>query len=424
MKEKYLTVSSLTKYLKYKFDTDDNLRKVFLKGEISNFKAHTTGHYYFSIKDDKSKILAIMFAGNTKKLKFMPTEGMKVLVTGSISVYAGTGSYQIYVDDIIEDGTGNLYTAFLQLKEKLSKENLFSKEHKLAIPKYPKKIGIITASTGAAVRDILFTIQRRYPICETYLFPALVQGNNAPTDINNKLEQALKSDLDLIILGRGGGSFEDLNAFNDETLARTIYNAKIPIISAVGHEVDFAISDFVSDLRASTPTAAAELAVPNIVEEKKLLHQYTVRATESLLKKVKLAKLTFESIKNSYVIKNPMIMYDNSKQKIDLLNERLNKIFVNNYNIYKNKLLNIKNSYVLTYPKNIYSEKQKKLNNIIEKLQLINPLNILSKGYSLAYVDNKLIKSIKQVKVKDTLEIKLVDGKMEVSVNTIGGKND
>ena len=424
MDEKYLTVTSLTKYLKFKFDNDENLRKVYLKGEISNFKAHTTGHYYFSIKDDTSKILAIMFAGNASKLKFMPTEGMKVLVTGSISIYAGTGNYQIYVDDIIEDGTGNLYTAFLQLKEKLEKEGLFDSKYKLPIPKYPKRVGIITASTGAAIRDILFTINRRYPICETYLFPALVQGNNAAKDINNKLEQALTYDLDLIILGRGGGSFEDLNAFNDETLARTIFSAKTPVISAVGHEIDFAISDFVSDLRASTPTAAAELAVPNIIDEKKMLDQYKLRSTESLIKKVKLTKLLFESVKTSYVIKNPMMMYENRIQRIDLLNERLNKIFINNYISTRKKLLNLKNSYVLTYPKNLYNDKQKYLTNIIEKLQLINPLNILSKGYSLAYIDNNLVKSIKQVKIKDNLKIKLVDGNLDVTIDTIGGKND
>ena len=417
MDEKYLTVSALTKYLKYKFDTDENLRKVYLKGEISNFKAHSSGHFYFSIKDDNSKILAIMFAGNAKKLPFTPTEGMKVLVTGSISIYPASGNYQIYVDNIIEDGTGNLYTAFLQLKKKLTKEGLFDKKHKKEIPKYPKKVGIITASTGAAVRDILFTIKRRYPICETYLFPALVQGENSAKDINKKLEQALEHDLDVIILGRGGGSFEDLNAFNDETLARTIFNAKIPIISAVGHEVDFAISDFVSDLRASTPTAAAELAVPNLIEEVKTLDQFKIRLTEGLNKKIKMSRMFLESLKTSYVIKSPMVMYENKIQHLDVLTDKVNKILVN---YYKNKVLklnNLKNNYILRNPKVLYKEKQKTFENLKEKLILVNPLSILSKGYSLAYINGDIVKSTDQININDDITIKLVDGKIEAKVS-------
>ncbi|HCF82998.1 MAG TPA: exodeoxyribonuclease VII large subunit [Ruminococcaceae bacterium] len=258
----YLTGTALTKYLKYKFDSDENLRKVYIKGEISNYKLHTTGHLYFSIKDENSIIKAIMFSSNAKKLTFEPKEGMKVLVTGTVSVYPATGSYQIYVEALEEDGIGNLYIEFEKLKAKLASEGLFDPKYKKPIPEFPMNIGIVTASTGAAIRDILSTIKRRYPICKTYLFPCLVQGEFASADIVSKIKEANNYDLDVLIVGRGGGSFEDLNCFNDEQVARTIFESKIPIISAVGHEVDLTIADFVADLRAPTPTGAAEMAVP------------------------------------------------------------------------------------------------------------------------------------------------------------------
>ena len=264
--DKYLTVSAVTKYLKFKFDTDEHLRTVFLKGEISNFKAHTTGHFYFSLKDEGSKINAIMFSTNAKKINFSPSEGMKVLVVGRISVYEATGGYQIYVEKMEQDGLGNLYIAFEKLKQDLAKEGLFDAAHKKTIPKIPMRIGIVTAPTGAAIKDILSTIKRRFPICETILFPALVQGENAASDIANKIDMAANYEIDTLIVGRGGGSIEDLWPFNEEIVARAIYHSKVPVISAVGHEIDYTISDFVSDLRAPTPTGAAEIAVPNMID--------------------------------------------------------------------------------------------------------------------------------------------------------------
>ena len=257
MKDNYLTITQLSKYLKYKFDEDINLRNIYLKGEISNFKAHTRGHYYFTLKDENSRINAVMFSSNTNKLKFKPIDGMKVMVEGKVTIYESSGSYQIYVENMQEDGIGNLYIAFEQLKEKLNKEGLFNKERKRKITKMPKRIGIITAPTGAAIRDILTTIKRRYPIVETILFPALVQGEFAAKDIVDKINIANTYELDTLIVGRGGGSIEDLWPFNEEIVARAIYNSKIPVISAVGHEIDFTISDFVADMRAPTPTAAA-----------------------------------------------------------------------------------------------------------------------------------------------------------------------
>lgn len=421
MDEKYLTVTALTRYLKYKFDSDSNLRKVFLKGEISNFKSHTTGHFYFSIKDENSKINAIMFRTNASKLKFVPTEGMKVLVTGSVSVYEATGNYQIYVEDLIEDGIGNLYVAFEKLKQKLEKEGLFDPQHKKPIPLIPERVGIVTASTGAAVRDIISTIRRRFPLCETYLFPCLVQGENAPLDIVKKIKQANQYDLDVLIVGRGGGAFEDLNCFNDEEVARTIFASNIPIISAVGHEIDYTIADFVADLRAPTPTGAAELAVPNLLDLKHTMQQYRIRLNESIMKKVKLLKLYLESFKSSFVIKNPMLLYENKKQKMDLAYDKLIRIIQNKLEQKKVQLEHIQKHYILCNPKQLYEPYQTMLKNTIEKLELLNPLSVLKRGYSLTYCNDNLLQSIQSVKVKDSITIRLHDGKIEASVDRIIG---
>ena len=262
MEDKYISVTALTRYIKYKLDNDKNLQDIYLKGEISNFKAHTRGHYYFTLKDENSRINAIMFSFNATKMKFMPEDGMKVLVKGKISVFESTGNYQIYVDEMQEDGIGNLHIAFEQLKKKLGDEGLFDAKYKKEIPKIPMKVGIITAPTGAAVKDILSTIKRRFPVCKTILFPCLVQGELAKDDIVKKLDIADNYGLDVIILGRGGGSIEDLWPFNEEVVARKVFACKTPIISGVGHQIDFTICDFVADKRAETPTGAAERAVP------------------------------------------------------------------------------------------------------------------------------------------------------------------
>lgn len=441
MNDKYLTVTALTKYLKYKFDTDDNLRKVYIKGEISNFKAHTTGHLYFSIKDEGSIIKAIMFASNAKKLTFEPKEGSKVLVTGTVSVYPATGNYQIYVDSIEEDGIGNLYIEFEKLKAKLSSEGLFDSKYKKEIPKYPSSIGIVTASTGAAIRDILSTIKRRYPICKTYLFPCLVQGEYASQDIVAKIKEANTYPLDVLIVGRGGGSFEDLNCFNNEEVARTIFDSKIPIISAVGHEVDFTIADFVADLRAPTPTGAAEMAVPNLVDVKNRIEQYSIRLKEAIYKKIKLKKLYLDSVKNSFVIKNPKLMYQNVIQHLDTLMEKLNTTILKKIDVYKLTLEHLKSSYIFKNPNSLYEEQKEdlyvlnyrlyqsmknvvikeknNLNNVINKLTLLNPLTILDRGYNIAYKDNEIVKTVSSIQVNDNLKIKMSDGELMVRINEV-----
>ena len=283
--DKYLSVSALTGYLKYKFDSDEHLKCVFLKGEISNFKKHTSGHLYFSVKDEKSKINAIMFSVNAKSVNFTPADGSKVLLVGRVSVYESTGNYQIYVDEMLEDGIGNLYVAFEKLKNDLQKEGLFEETHKKQLPKFPKRVGVVTAPTGAAIRDIISTIKRRYPICEIIVFPSLVQGDGAATDIVRNIKEAENYNLDVLIVGRGGGSIEDLWPFNEEIVARAIFDCTIPTISAVGHEIDFTISDFVADHRAPTPTGAAEIAVPNIVDVEKYLNQLEIRLKENLNKR-------------------------------------------------------------------------------------------------------------------------------------------
>ena len=423
MNDKYLTVSAITRYLKAKFDVDENLQTVFLKGENSKFKAHTSGHFYFSLKDETSKINAIMFRSNASKVLFKPADGMKVLVTGRISVYEAMGSYQIYVDEMLEDGVGNLYIAFEQLKKKLQAEGLFDKEHKRPIPKIPKRVGIITASTGAAIRDIMTTIKRRFPICETILFPTLVQGENAKEDIVRNIERAQNYDLDVLIVGRGGGSIEDLWPFNEEIVARAIYSSKIPVISAVGHEVDFTIADFVADLRAPTPTAAAELAVPNMSDLKKHINQLSIRLNEAIYKKVNYLKLYLDSVKNSFVIKNPAIMFENKKQSLDLMNTKLNDLMLGKVDKFKNELEKLKKSYVLTNPELLYKDKIVEIKNVIDKLNLLNPLNILSRGYSITYLNDKALKSVKEVNKGELLKIKLSNGLIDARVTDIKEEN-
>ena len=417
--DKYLSVSVINRYLKDQFDRNEHLRCVFLKGEISNFKGHTTGHLYFSLKDETSKINAIMFSRNASKLTFKPVDGTKVLVMGRIGVYEASGSYQIYVEDMQEDGVGNLYIAFEKLKEKLALEGLFDSKYKKTLPKYPTRIGVVTASTGAAIKDILSTIKRRYPICETILFPSLVQGEYAAPDIVRNIKRAETHNLDLLIVGRGGGSIEDLWAFNEEIVARAIFECSIPIISAVGHEIDFTIADFVADHRAPTPTGAAEMAVPDISELSKYISQLKIRLVESIRKQVNYQQLYLDSLKSSFVIKNPMIMFDNRRQKLDLLLSNV----IDSMNIYitkeNHRLDKIKESYVIKNPKLLYEDKKSNLVNIIDKLELVNPLNVLKRGYTVTYVDDKVVSSINQVKKNNNISVRFKDGVVNCVVDDI-----
>ena len=322
MNNDYITVGALTRYIKYKFDNDANLQNIAIKGEISNFKRHSRGHFYFTIKDEESRISAIMFASQTNSVGFEPIDGTKVLVRGRISVFPSTGNYQIYVDEMIEDGVGNLYALYEKLKANLKKEGLFNPEHKKEIPKIPKKIGIITAPTGAAIRDIISTINRRYPLCEVILFPSLVQGKEAKDDIVKNIKLADTYDLDTLIVGRGGGSIEDLWAFNEEIVARAIYECNTPVISAVGHEIDFTIADFVADKRAETPTGAAEIAVPSKADLLKLISQLEIRSSKNMNNILETNKKILDKIRSSYILSNPMSIYEIKEQKLDNLIEK------------------------------------------------------------------------------------------------------
>lgn len=416
---KYLSVTAINKYLKYKFDNDNNLTNVFLKGEISNLKYHTTGHLYFSVKDENSKINAIMFSSSAKKLNFSPIDGSKVLITGRISVYESSGSYQIYVSEMLEDGIGNLYIAFEKLKQKLANEGLFDEKFKKKIPKIPNRIGIVTAPTGAAIKDIISTIKRRYPLAETILFPSLVQGDMAANDIVKNIKIAENYEIDVLIVGRGGGSIEDLWPFNEEIVARAIFDCPIPVISAVGHEIDFTIADFVADMRAPTPTGAAEMSVPNISDLISNINNLKIRLNEAINKKINFQKLYLDSIKSSFVIKNPMILFENKKQKLDSYLENLQNIFKNYIIDYRHKFDILKNNYILNNPSILYKDKRITLNNLIEKLELVNPLGILKRGYSLTYINNNIVKSINDVKSGNELLIRLQDGNIITKVEKV-----
>ncbi len=415
MNNNYITVTQLTRYIKYKIDNDQNLMKIYLKGEISNFKAHTRGHFYFTIKDENTRINAIMFASSAAKVKVMPQDGMKVLVSGRISVYESTGSYQIYVDTLEEDGVGNLYVAFEELKKKLEKEGLFAEAHKKKIPRIPRKIGIITAPTGAAIKDILSTLKRRWPLAETILFPSLVQGKEAAVDIVRNIKLAKNYDLDVLIVGRGGGSIEDLWCFNEEIVARAIYDLDIPVISAVGHEIDFTISDFVADLRAPTPTGAAEMAVPNINDIVSLLNQLEIRLINSVNNTLKLRKEKLEKIKESFILKNPISMYEVKEEKFDNIYERLIASYKNIINVNKQNLILLENKLSNNVTRTLDNNKHKYL-NIINKLEALNPLLTIKRGYTVTRLNGNVISSAKKIKKDDIIELEFQDGKQNAKV--------
>lgn len=463
----YITVGQLNNYLRRKFEADTNLDHVYIKGEISNCKLHSRGHLYFSLKDETSVISAIMFQGNASTLNFEPKEGTKVFAEGKVTIYEATGKYQIIITKMQPDGIGELYIAYEKLKKELEKEGLFKESHKRPIPKYPTRIGIVTAPTGAAIRDILSTIKRRYPICETILFPALVQGETAKFSVVENIKKAQEYDLDVLIVGRGGGSIEDLWAFNEEIVARAIYESRIPVISAVGHEVDFTIADFVADLRAPTPTGAAEMAVPNVNDVFKVIENYKIRINENINNKLSLMSKHLDALKNSYVLKNPLgiyevkeqllvtlmdklnnivsgkiknnleklnylkdsyvlknplSLYEKDRQKVKSLMDRMTPSIQSKIDIEINRLNNIKRNRVFTSPENIFKDKSKNYELILNKLELLNPLSILKKGYSVVTIGDKSIKSYKDLNINDKVNIRLGEGVAIATINEVKEK--
>lgn len=393
-----LKVSEVNNYIKKLVLNDMILSNISVEGEISNFKHHYSGHMYFNLKDYKGKIKAVMFKSDNDSLKFTPEEGLKVVATGYISIYEREGEYQLYVRHLKEKGLGDLYKAFEELKSKLEKEGLFSEMHKKTIPFMPRKIGVVTSSTGAAIKDIITVIKRRFPPCEILIYPALVQGVKAPEEITNGLiYMDNREDIDLIITGRGGGSIEELFAFNDEDLARTIYNLKTPVITAIGHETDFTIADFVSDLRAPTPSAAAELSVPDAEELKEGLIKkkgYLARILKDIIRR---NKSEVELINSNLKYYNPINRLRDKRQELDGIFKELN------YNFEK-----------------ILSNKNKDLLSLKSKLNILNPVLILDNGYGIiADEKGNIIKSIENVKIGEEITIMLRDGKIKSQIKHI-----
>ena len=389
-----ITVSDLNRYIKDKIADDEYLNNILIKGEISNFKNHYTGHMYFTLKDEKSLIKCIMFKSYATKLTFMPKDGMKVMILGGVSVFERDGVYQIYVRAMEEDGLGDLYTKYQELKEKLEKQGLFDEEHKMKIPQMPKVIGVLTSQTGSVIRDIINVSTRRNPNVYIRLLPVPVQGEGAAEKIAYGIEYMNRNKLaDVLILARGGGSLEDLWPFNEEIVAHSIYNSEIPIISAVGHETDFTIADFVADLRAPTPSAAAELAVPDIYEVKRKIDTYQDRLRSSLIKKVELMKLRYEKCMASSAFREPLRKINDNYLKIDTYIKHLEGLI-------KTKQEKVKTKYI----------KQ------VAKLDALSPLKTLYRGYSITEKDGKIIKSKEELETGDCVEIRFVDGRKQAKI--------
>ena len=416
METEYLTVSQINAYINKKLRQDVNLKNIYVRGEISNYKTYPSGHSYFTLKDKKSQISAVMFKGSKRFLKFEPKNGMKVIIKGKVEVYEANGKYQLYATRITEDGIGELHIAFEQLKKKLEKEGLFDDAHKKEIPKYPKRIGVITAQTGAAIRDIITTIKKRYPICEILVFSTLVQGDMAAEQIVRQIRFSQKFDIDTLIVGRGGGSIEDLWPFNEEIVAREIYACKTPVISAVGHEIDYTISDFVADKRAPTPTGAAVLAVPDLNEVKFKIGQIQDRINKNIQDKLMQNKTKLDNISQKQIFKNPESIYEIKEMNLDNLISKLDFASKNIITENQNRLFKLENSVILKNPHEITKKKRIKFEKNIDKLEILNPLVTLKRGYTMAKIGDKVISSSKDVKSGDELDIEFDDGTINTKV--------
>lgn len=393
-----ITVSQLTTYIKAILDESQPLNNVYIVGEISNFIHYfRSGHMYFTLKDEKSQVKAVMFSSNAERLKFKPQDGMRVICRGRVSVYDKDGTYQLYCDDIQPDGVGSLNLAFEQLKNKLDSEGLFDNSFKKAIPKYPKKIGVATSDMGAAIEDIKNIANRRYPICEIVIVPTIVQGEAASQDIVKSIE-ILDSidDIDLIIVARGGGSLEDLWAFNTEAVARAVFNCNKPVISAVGHETDYTICDFVSDLRAPTPSAAAELALPDCSNISAFVCDVRNRITLSVNNKINHELQRLDHISNETVLASSEIFINRNLERIDEIKELLNSII-------SSKL-----------------EKQSyQLSACAGKLNALSPLKTLERGYCITKSNDKVVKSTKDLAIGDTINVMFTDGSISCEINEV-----
>lgn len=389
-----LTVSQLNRYIAFRMKEDKNLKGILISGEISNFTNHTkSGHLYFTLKDSTSSVKAVMFASAASQLRFVPSSGMRVIISANVQVYERDGVYQLYVNDMQPDGIGALYIAFEQLKERLSAEGLFDDSLKKPLPKFPTKIGIVTSVEAAALQDMLNIISRRYPIAEIVIYPCLVQGANAPESICSALKRADSGENDVIIVGRGGGSLEDLMAFNSESVARAIFSCETPIISAVGHETDTTIADFAADLRAPTPSAAAELAVPELSSLINFLNASQKVLEKKIIDKTVFLRLQIEKREKSLVLAEPKNRIESSKKLLEDRKQRMKELLKMQIKL-KNAALDAK----------------------ISALDNLSPTKIMMRGYSLVYKDEKLIHSVSELKTGDNISVKLHDGEIEACV--------
>ena len=443
MTQEYLSVTALTKYLKRKFDADPYLERVFLTGEISNFRLRPN-HQYFSLKDDGAKISAVMFKSAFNKVKFRPEEGMKVLVVGRISLFEASGNYQIYVEQMQPDGVGAFYQAYEQLKEKLAKEGLFSAPKK-PLPRYPKKIAVITSPSGAVIRDIITTVRRRYPIAQLVLFPTVVQGEKAASDIIRNLARVqAQGDFDTVIIGRGGGSIEDLWPFNEESVARALFAMEIPVISSVGHETDTTIADLVADVRAATPTAAAELAVPVLSEELLRLKQQDTRLQQAFALQLQRKNERYQRALASYVFRDPSRLYEAQSLKLDQLTQRLlqgSQQRLYEAERYQQKwasrlqqaspLANVRRAQQdTTYltkqlrqaTQRLLENKQRTFANTVQSLDLLSPLKIMSRGYTFTTKEQQVLKSKDQVALGDQVTVHFADGQVKAQVTELSSE--
>ena len=392
------SITQINAYIQGRMNEDPMLAQVAVRGEISNYKLYPSGHHYFTLKDEQSALKCVMFKGNAMSLRFRPASGMKVIALGRISVYPRDGQYQLYVSSMAMDGIGDLYAAFEALKKKLSQQGLFDPAKKKPIPKYPQTIGVVTSSAGAAVHDILRILRRRYPLCSVRLLPVRVQGAEAPEEIASAIRYANAHDLaDLLIVGRGGGSIEDLWAFNDERVAYAIYESHIPIISAVGHEPDVTIADYVADLRAATPSNGAELAVPDREALAQNLDAFSAAMTGALNRQLRLDSQRLEGLAASPALRSPTGYLDRREKDLGLLKEKL-----------------------LAAQNRELSKAQQKYVANVAKLDAMSPLKVLSRGYAMAQKETgELIRSVKQTTTGESIVISLADGKLNASILSI-----
>lgn len=431
MERKYLTVTALNRYLKAKIDADSQLQKIYIMGEISNFKHHSSGHLYFTLKDENSRVNAVMFSSKARKLPFEPANGMKVFIQASVSIYDVAGTYQLYVDKMEQDGLGNLFLRYEQLKKQLAGEGLFSPENKKQIPKFPSRIAVLSGYPSAALADVVRTIKLRFPVVRIVAFPIPVQGKDAYIKICRMLKYVDSLNFNTIIIARGGGSLEELWNFNEELLARAIFECKTPIISGVGHEVDFTICDFVADYRAATPTAAAIKATPDLMELKQNVANVEYTLSTLMKQKINIYKENFNRLSSFYLFKNPNKLYEDKKAKVDYLYDKLCYAFNDNLNSQKNKTTNLiqvfnhqtnlfltnqKNQLkVIDHTMNMEIKRKLQINQekyrfLISKLSTLSPLKTLERGYAIVLKNEQVVASSNSLSSGDEIEIKMKDG--------------